>query len=268
MKLTDSSGGANHVVPFSNGALRPPHVKRIGPAFPLFLLLEDLVTSGEHTDGIVLGGRPVTDAELGRRLGLHRKSVGEMRRRLSAYGYIAGKRTGRGYILRVRKSKKWAWLQTPRWSQLATSEGRDGAKPGYQMEPNRDVRPPTLATSRSDISLQQHKTTPYPGFEAFWKAYPRQVAKQDALKAWRKIKPDELSVILKGVEAWKRDEQWAKDGGKYIPYPATFLNGRRWEDVFGVSAEPAQAAGLPKATDNELPEWSDGKRRERTAIPS
>ena len=54
----------NHTVPFSNGALRPPHVKRIGPAFPLFLLLEDKVTNGEGTEGFVLGGRPVTDGEL------------------------------------------------------------------------------------------------------------------------------------------------------------------------------------------------------------
>jgi hypothetical protein len=37
-------------------------------------------------------------------------------------------------------------------------------------------------------------------------------------------------MILADVEAKKRTQDWKKDGGKYIPYPATYLNGKRWED--------------------------------------
>ena len=69
-------------------------------------------------------------------------------------------------------------------------------------------------------------------FEAFWKAYPKKSAKTNALKAWSKIKPDEnlLNNILSAVEAQSHSEQWLKDEGRYIPYPATWLNGKRWED--------------------------------------
>ena len=28
----------------------------------------------------------------------------------------------------------------------------------------------------------------------------------------------------------KRLDQWKKDSGRFVPYPATWLNNRRWED--------------------------------------
>lgn len=70
------------------------------------------------------------------------------------------------------------------------------------------------------------------GFERFWAAYPKKTAKQQAFKAWQRLKPDEglLSVILTSLERHKKSVQWTKDGGRFIPYPATWLNGRRWED--------------------------------------
>jgi hypothetical protein len=29
----------------------------------------------------------------------------------------------------------------------------------------------------------------------------------------------------------RTDPRWLEDNGRFIPYPATWLNGRRWEDV-------------------------------------
>ena len=69
-------------------------------------------------------------------------------------------------------------------------------------------------------------------FDKFWKEYPKKVAKGDARKAWlqtQKIRPD-LDTLLKAVSAAKRTDQWRQDGGKYIPYPATWLRQERWED--------------------------------------
>lgn len=88
-------------------------------------------------------------------------------------------------------------------------------------------KPPTPRASRPsgvDLSL----------FDAFWLAYPRKVAKPEALKAWVKAKPDaELAEkIMAGLEAAKRSRDWTKEDGQYIPYPAAWLNKRRWEDQF------------------------------------
>lgn len=100
-------GEVNHMVPFSTGGLRPPHVKQIGPAYPLFLLLEDMVTTGEGKDGFVHGHAPVKDSDLAASLGIHEKTAGRWRRRLAKHKYIEARVTATGYKLTVRKSKKW-----------------------------------------------------------------------------------------------------------------------------------------------------------------
>lgn len=78
-----------------------------------------------------------------------------------------------------------------------------------------------------------------PDFEAFWSEYPRKVGKVAAQKAWSKNGRAELPVLLKALEAQKCSEQWRKDGGKFIPHPATWLNGHRWED----ETPPENSAG-------------------------
>ena len=69
-------------------------------------------------------------------------------------------------------------------------------------------------------------------FNQFWTAYPKHIAKQSAVKAFEKLKPDEklLEAMLKAIARQKESKQWEKDGGAFIPYPATWLNQRRWED--------------------------------------
>lgn len=83
------------------------------------------------------------------------------------------------------------------------------------------------------------------GFDRFWAAYPRRVGKQDALKAWGQLNPDDALVdqIVAGVERWKTCDQWTKDGGSFICYPATFIRGRRWEEDDRPDPPPASPKG-------------------------
>jgi anti-sigma factor RsiW len=39
-----------------------------------------------------------------------------------------------------------------------------------------------------------------------------------------------MAVILADVERRKNLPDWKKDGGQFVPNPATYINGRRWED--------------------------------------
>lgn len=84
------------------------------------------------------------------------------------------------------------------------------------------------------------------GFERFWKVYPLKVSKAKAEIAWRKLNPNEqlIGVILQAVERAKTSERWRKEGGKYIPYPATFLNQRRWEDKTEVDLGPTSGPSV------------------------
>jgi len=70
-------------------------------------------------------------------------------------------------------------------------------------------------------------------FERFWEAYPKKASKADAVKAFKKLKVDEalLAEMLAALDWQRVSDGWTRDGGKYIPYPATWLNRRRWEDM-------------------------------------
>mgnify|MGYP001558680734 CR=1 FL=1 len=72
----------------------------------------------------------------------------------------------------------------------------------------------------------------YPLFAKFYKLYPRKNNGRVALKVFNKLVPTQalLETILKDIDRKKKSEQWRKDNGKYIQYPATYLNQRRWED--------------------------------------
>lgn len=66
-------------------------------------------------------------------------------------------------------------------------------------------------------------------FEVFWSSYPKKKGKGKAEQSWNKLKPD-LQTVLTAIEKEKQTKQWQKDNGQFIPFPATWLNQRRWED--------------------------------------
>ncbi len=83
------------------------------------------------------------------------------------------------------------------------------------------------------ISEAEAVQTPKNGFALFWEVYPRKVKKKDALKAWEKIEgmaPELLQEILDSVSQHSYSEEWTREKGRFIPYPASFLNGERWTD--------------------------------------
>ena len=69
-------------------------------------------------------------------------------------------------------------------------------------------------------------------FVEFWTAYPRKKSKGQALKAWKRLAPsaDLLRAILTAITTAKASQDWKRDNGQFIPYPATWLNARGWED--------------------------------------
>ena len=68
-------------------------------------------------------------------------------------------------------------------------------------------------------------------FPEFWKIYPKKKAKAAAEKAFLKAcgSEQEFGAIMDGL---KRviELEWKNTDPRFIPYPATWLNGRRWED--------------------------------------
>lgn len=79
-------------------------------------------------------------------------------------------------------------------------------------------------------------------FESFWQMYPNKKAKANARKAWDKLKVDGTlyTEIMRGLALHKKSRDWIKDDGQFIPHPASWLNGKRWEDEF--EKEPTRKA--------------------------
>lgn len=84
-------------------------------------------------------------------------------------------------------------------------------------------------------------------FELFWKAYPKKKAKKNAWSAFKKIKPDDalFSRIMEAIGRYRTSQEWQRDGGQYIPYPATWLNGGCWDDEIEEVKQNAEHNGHP-----------------------
>lgn len=69
-------------------------------------------------------------------------------------------------------------------------------------------------------------------FDLFWDAFPKKKAKGDCRKAWKqtqKIRPP-ITELLAAIKAASHTEQWMRDDGQFIPYPATWLRREQWTD--------------------------------------
>jgi hypothetical protein len=67
-------------------------------------------------------------------------------------------------------------------------------------------------------------------FTQFWCAYPKKRDKERAQKIFLRIKPSAelFAQMMNALESQIKSKQW--QDRQYIPYPSTWLNGKRWED--------------------------------------
>lgn len=81
-------------------------------------------------------------------------------------------------------------------------------------------------------------------WDDFWTLYPRRVAKKDAQKAWAQMSEAQRMSAVVACANWRKI--WAAKDAEYLPYPASWLRGERWEDelpssVSHASHVPAQS---------------------------
>jgi len=125
--------------------------------------------------------------------------------------------------------------------QLTNEAGQD---PGGSVEAEKVTATPGEQQAKTPLEAAGEKPNkPRPPFtskkqeqlfDQFWQLYPRKKNKGQAERVWAKLRPnDELfASILAGLERAKASYDWQKEGGKYIPYPATWLNAKGWEDEY------------------------------------
>lgn len=95
-----------------------------------------------------------------------------------------------------------------------------------------------------------------PEFDDFWMLYPRRVAKKDALRAWVRLTTGQQISALVALVDWRR--VWQGKDSQYLPHPATWINGERWEDELPTEYTAMTAAHkpvvIPAAEKGEIPQ--------------
>jgi len=108
---------------------------------------------------------------------------------------------------------------------------------------NLNVHPPVLSnvpakspgssiSSVSSIPSVERQKTVDTFEKRFWPVWKKKIAKQEALKAWVRLKPNEplIEKIVADVQRRFTSLDWTKDRMRFAPYAATYLNNKRWED--------------------------------------
>jgi len=80
---------------------------------------------------------------------------------------------------------------------------------------------------------QPNPDAPKITFADFWRCYPRRQARVDAEKAWKQIGGERYPYMLTAIERAKETDQWQRNNGQYIPMPASYLRGKRFDDELG-----------------------------------
>ncbi len=114
-------------------------------------------------------------------------------------------------------------------------EGVQGCTAGVASAQATASADATQITNKHQINTKQSPADRLSGFEIFWDAYPHKVKKGLAMTEFFKLRPskEQLDTILQALSTQSASEAWAKEGGKYIPYPSNYLLKKQWEPDAG-----------------------------------
>jgi len=86
------------------------------------------------------------------------------------------------------------------------------------------------------------------GFAEFWASYPA-VRKRDKAKCqrWWSRHVTDPELVIDGLDAWRKSDEWQREDGKYVPAPYVWLSNQRWE----TPPEPRRVLGCIR--DEEVP---------------
>lgn len=170
-------------------------------------------------------------------------------------------------IVRLDEHRVWGWriVNYGKYRAIRSEEDRaEQNRIAQQKWRERNKSKPPSAESKQDKPKERNQgeakeeaeATPSPkslpakgvtypaDFLEFWNAYPKKKSKGDACRAYQKLRGNPPnSILIAAVQCQHQNcQQWKKDGGQFIPYPATWLNDRCWEDELPIAQAPQKEA--------------------------
>lgn len=147
-----------------------------------------------------------------------------------AFRFMKGQVDRNNLISKARtEAIKARWSQDCIDNEIQNDTNEYKAIQNDTKDTTKTQKPKTKTNTKTNTNTKTETDTM---FDTFWSNYPRHEAKQAARKAFDKLHPDDelMQIILEALAKWRKSEQWQKEDGRYIPMPASWLNGRRWED--------------------------------------
>lgn len=121
------------------------------------------------------------------------------------------------------------------------------SKKGANFDTHKYTKPRKLETKTTPPSPSRGRASVLAGFNEFWVAYPRKKNKGQAERAWATLHPD-LTLrqrIMAALEEARRSREWLREDGQFIPYPATWIRAKGWEDQATETLRSAPNSGDP-----------------------
>ena len=137
-------------------------------------------------------------------------------------------------IARLSEERSWGWtiVNHEHYRKIRNEDERREYMANLMRERRKNEKR-NVASSKLPLAKLAHadadtdRSTP---FAQFWLAYPRKKNKGNALKSWNVKANGNIDQIMAGLERAKLSQDWQKQNGKYIPYPASWLNAEGWLD--------------------------------------
>lgn len=194
---------------------------------------------------LLVSGLSPTDTQLAALVGCPPDQITHLVGELETAGVFSRTRSGVIYSRKMTRMQKKA--------ATARNNGRKGGNPtlGKQTDipplDNQEDKPedkPQKLEPELELSIEIGKPISC-SFDDFWAVWPNKTAKQKAQAAWRRLSPAQRDAAKKAVDGgWFQSWQDRMPNASPI-LPATFLNGRRWDDQPAPPRQPT-SLGFPE----------------------
>lgn len=162
------------------------------------------------------------------------------------------------------------------WTNPKVKEVMDDALAKHQRRVNAGKSPKKQFSNNAQAKPEQPQSEPEPesnkdsrskrrvedtGFDEFWQAYPRKVAKGSAKKAWKKALTKTSAETITAAARVFAGKQAGQDE-TFVPHAATWLNAERWQDKELAAAPQSGSGGYFAEEDSEeWKAWAEYRRK-------
>ena len=147
---------------------------------------------------------------------------------------VTDRQTGRDKTVTDRRDERDESVTQETETDLESETDLDSKDPptptGDEGQPSIDSDSPDRIAAKAEAQASRTRLSKL--FADFWSVYPKKHSKQDADKAFHKLNPSPelFATILEAVSRQTLWEQWMKNDRQYVPLPATWLRGQKWND--------------------------------------